>query len=110
MRRKILIFLLIICFSYNLSTSREILVENKGNYILLKNVHKTKLNHKKTKHYKKYKKRKRKYYKYFVAKKNGKIFHKPYCKFAKKIKHKVKFKSKFQAIKKGYRPCKICRP
>lgn len=110
MGRKILVFFLIICFSYNLSISKEILIENKGNYILLKNVPETNLNYKKTEIHRKHKKQKRKQYKYFVAKKNRKIFHKPNCKFAKRIKHKVKFKSRKQAIKKGYRPCKICKP
>ncbi|HIE59673.1 MAG TPA: hypothetical protein EYP82_07080 [Hydrogenothermaceae bacterium] len=110
MGRKFLVIYLLICFLFSLSISKEILIENKGNYILLKNIPETKSNHKKTKSYRKYKKQKRKQHKYFVDKKNGKIFHKPDCKFAKKIKHKVKFKSKKQARNAGLRPCKVCKP
>lgn len=110
MERKFLVILLSICFLFNSGISKEILIKNKGNYFLLKNIPETGLNHKKAKSYKKDKKQKRKQYKYFVAKKNGKIFHKVDCKFAKKIKHKVKFKSRKQAVKKGYKPCKICKP
>jgi len=43
---------------------------------------------------------------------NTKVFHRPDCRYAKKIKkNNLKiFKSKSQAEKAGYRPCKVCKP
>jgi hypothetical protein len=39
-------------------------------------------------------------------------FHLPDCEWAKKIspKNRVYFKSKSEALKRGYQPCKVCRP
>jgi len=50
-------------------------------------------------------------YKY-VASKNSKIFHKPGCRWAKRIKPEnlVGYNSKDEAIKAGKRPCKWCKP
>jgi len=50
-------------------------------------------------------------YKY-VASKNSKIFHKPGCSWAKRIKTEnlVGYNSKEEAIKAGKRPCKLCKP
>jgi len=49
---------------------------------------------------------------YYIGNKNSKIFHRPDCEWAKKIapQNKVIFKSKEEAIKAGYRPCKVCKP
>ena len=48
----------------------------------------------------------------FVASKKSNKFHKPTCTYAKKIKksNKITFKSKSQAKKSGYKPCKKCHP
>jgi hypothetical protein len=50
-------------------------------------------------------------YKY-VASKNSKDFHKPGCRWAKRIKPEnlVGYSSKNEAIKAGKRPCKQCNP
>lgn len=48
----------------------------------------------------------------YVASKNSNKFHKKSCKYVKKIKkyNKITFKSKSQAKKSGYKPCKKCHP
>lgn len=48
----------------------------------------------------------------YVASKNSDKFHKKSCTYAKKIKkyNKITFKSKSQAKKCGYKPCKKCHP
>lgn len=38
------------------------------------------------------------------------VFHKSSCAHAKKIKNKVYFKSRIEAVDSGYRPCKHCKP
>ena len=48
----------------------------------------------------------------YVGSKNSDKFHKKTCHSAKKIKsyNKITFKSKSQAKKMGYKPCKRCHP
>ncbi|RKY35482.1 MAG: hypothetical protein DRP78_05420 [Candidatus Omnitrophota bacterium] len=48
----------------------------------------------------------------YIGDKNSKKFHKPNCSWAKKIKreNKVIFKTRKEALKKGYIPCKSCNP
>lgn len=48
----------------------------------------------------------------YVGSKNSDKYHKKTCTFAKKIKkyNKVTFKSKSQAKRMGYKPCKKCHP
>jgi len=48
----------------------------------------------------------------FWASKNSNKYHYPSCKWAQKIKpsNLIKFKSPEEAIKKGYQPCKVCKP
>jgi hypothetical protein len=50
-------------------------------------------------------------YKY-VASKNSKVFHKPDCRWAKRIKpaNLVTYSSRAEAIEAGKRPCKVCKP
>jgi len=50
-------------------------------------------------------------YKY-VASKNSKVFHKPTCTWAQRIKPKnlIGYNSRAEAIQAGKRPCKICKP
>ena len=50
-------------------------------------------------------------YKY-VASKNSKVFHKPHCSGALRIKPKnlIGYSSRAEALKAGKRPCKICKP
>jgi hypothetical protein len=48
----------------------------------------------------------------FVASKNSKVFHKPTCSSAKRIKpgNLVTYGTKDKAAEAGKRPCKICKP
>ena len=48
----------------------------------------------------------------YVASKNSKVFHRPDCKWAKRIspKNLIGYKSREEAIKSGRRPCGICGP
>jgi hypothetical protein len=50
-------------------------------------------------------------YKY-VASKNSKVFHKPQCIWAKRIKQEnlTTYNSRTEAINAGKRPCKLCKP
>jgi micrococcal nuclease len=49
---------------------------------------------------------------YYIGNKKSKIFHRPDCQWAKKIapQNKVIFKYREEAVKAGYRPCKVCKP
>ena len=49
---------------------------------------------------------------YYVASKNGTVFHRPGCKWAKQIKsyNLIKFKTRDEALNKGYSPCRTCNP
>jgi micrococcal nuclease len=48
----------------------------------------------------------------YVASKNSKVFHRPDCKWAKKIspKNLIGFESREEAIRSGRRPCRSCGP
>lgn len=48
----------------------------------------------------------------FVASKNSKVFHKPDCRWAQRIKpiNLITFSTRDQAIQAGKRPCKQCKP
>jgi len=48
----------------------------------------------------------------YVASKNSKVFHRPDCKWVKKIspKNLIGFKSREDAIRSGRRPCRSCEP
>lgn len=48
----------------------------------------------------------------YVASKNSKVFHKPDCRWAKKISpaNFVGYQSRDEAINDGKRPCKLCKP
>ncbi len=48
----------------------------------------------------------------YVASKNSKVFHKPDCSSARRIKPEnlIDYNSRAEAIKAGKRPCKICKP
>jgi len=48
----------------------------------------------------------------YVASKNSKVFHRPSCKWVKKIKpgNLIGFSSRAEAVKSGRRPCKSCKP
>lgn len=48
----------------------------------------------------------------YIGNKNSKKFHLPDCQWAEKIspRNRVYFKSRDEAIKAGYEPCKVCRP
>jgi len=48
----------------------------------------------------------------YVASKNSNVFHRPECKWAKRIspKNLIGFKSREEAIRNGRRPCRSCKP
>jgi len=48
----------------------------------------------------------------YIGNKNSKKFHLPDCQWAEKISrgNRVYFKSRDEALKAGYEPCKVCRP
>lgn len=48
----------------------------------------------------------------YVGSKRSYIFHKPDCSYASKVseKQKITFKSRLDAIKIGYSPCRKCKP
>ncbi|WP_457643029.1 Ada metal-binding domain-containing protein [Persephonella sp.] len=105
----------VLCLVYFLPAfaQERVIIENKGSHYHIevykepeyrapKNVKPNKKKYRKGKH--------RKKEKYYVAKENGKVFHRPSCRFAKKIKHKVRFKTKRKAKNAGLRPCKVCKP
>jgi len=48
----------------------------------------------------------------YVASKKSDKFHHPYCRWAQRIKpeNQIWFKSRQEAIDKGYVPCKVCKP
>jgi len=48
----------------------------------------------------------------YVASKNSEVFHKPDCRWAKKIspKNLVSYKGREKAIEDGKRPCRTCKP
>jgi len=48
----------------------------------------------------------------YIGNKNSKKFHLPDCQWAEKISpgNRVYFKSRDEAVKAGYVPCKVCRP
>jgi len=50
--------------------------------------------------------------KFYLGNRNSYRFHRPGCPFAKKISHKngVRFKSRYDAFRDGYSPCKRCMP
>jgi len=48
----------------------------------------------------------------YVASKNSKVFHRPDCKWVKKIspKNLIGFKSREEAVRSGRKPCRSCEP
>lgn len=48
----------------------------------------------------------------YIGNSNSRIFHKPSCSSANTMKeeNKVSFKSREDAVKSGYAPCKRCKP
>jgi methylphosphotriester-DNA--protein-cysteine methyltransferase len=48
----------------------------------------------------------------YVGSKNSNVYHLPSCRYVTKItkEHLITFETKDEAQKKGYRPCKVCKP
>lgn len=48
----------------------------------------------------------------YIGSKRSKRFHRPNCKWAKKIykENKITFKNRDEALDKGYSPCRVCNP
>jgi micrococcal nuclease len=49
---------------------------------------------------------------FYIGNKRTYVFHRPSCKYAEKIseKNRIIFRSRFDAIRIGYSPCRQCRP
>ncbi len=103
------IFLGLFCFSY---AQERVIIEERGNYYHLETYREPYYKPEKPlkKPAKKLYKKAKKKEKYYIAKEKGNIFHRPSCKFAKKIKYKIKFKTRRKAINSSLRPCKVCKP
>ncbi|MCD4716389.1 MAG: hypothetical protein K8R45_06565, partial [Desulfobacterales bacterium] len=50
--------------------------------------------------------------KFYLGNRNSYRFHRPGCRYAKKISRKngIRFKSRYEAFRAGYSPCKRCMP
>jgi len=96
-----------VLFIFGISFGFEkVFVEDNGEYLQLK-VQNINYNSKKSKNrYKTHKKRES----YYLSKKGSKVFHRPNCRFAKKIKNKIIYKTRKEARKHHLRPCKVCKP
>lgn len=46
----------------------------------------------------------------YIGNKNSKKFHKPDCRYLPALQNRVYFKTRDEATKAGYVPCKICKP
>ncbi|WP_029520487.1 Ada metal-binding domain-containing protein [Persephonella sp. IF05-L8] len=107
-------FLVLLFFTSSAFSLEKTIIEDKGGYYKVETYQEyipKKYNHKQhTKRKAHIKKKSRKKASYYVAKSKGKIFHRPDCRFAKRIKHKIVFKSRKKAVKSGLRPCKVCSP
>ena len=101
-----LIFIGLFCFSY---AQEEVIIEKKGqNYYHVETYSEPSYKPKKERYKKSYRHRKKS--RFYVASKKGKDFHIPSCRFARKIKNKIIFKTKRKARRSGLRPCKLCKP
>ncbi len=96
-----LTFLICFCFSY---PKEKVFLEKSGKGIFIKKVEIPEYN--KHKKHKRIKKREG----FYVFSKRGKVFHRPDCKFARKIKNKIIVKTREEALRKGLKPCRFCKP
>ncbi|WP_457624830.1 Ada metal-binding domain-containing protein [Persephonella sp.] len=103
----LLIFTGLFCFSY---AQDRVIIENRGTHYHIESF--TEPSYKPEKPYKKPSKRyyRKKKEKFYISSKKGKVFHRPSCRFAKKIKNRKIYKTRKKAVKAGLRPCKLCRP
>ena len=90
---------------YTFTTSQEVIVIKS--YKDVYHLEKKSIPHFKNKTKRKIKHKRESFY---VAGKKSKVFHRPDCPFARRLKSKVMFKTKYQALKKGLRPCRKCKP
>ncbi len=103
--KKIIFSICSVFILFNFSNSQEIIIiKSNGNIYSLekKSIPKNKKTVKK--------KLKHKRESFYIAGRKSKVFHRPNCPFAKRLKSKVIFKSRYEAIKKGLRPCSRCKP
>ncbi len=100
---KKIIFFAVLSFVFSAFSQEVLYIKQKGNTVFLKKTSFPEI--KKKKHH-----RKRKAESFYIAKKKGKVFHRPDCRFAKRIKNKIILKSRRSALGKGYKPCKVCKP
>ncbi len=105
--------ILCLLWAFPVFAQERVIIENKGNHYHVEVYKEPAYKSKKypgTKKKSYRKKKHRKKEKYYIAKENGKVYHRPSCRFAKKIKHRIKFKTKKRAERAGLRPCKVCKP
>ncbi|HHG74053.1 MAG TPA: hypothetical protein ENK22_03340 [Persephonella sp.] len=103
---RFLVFIGLFCLSY---AQDRVIIEKKGqNHYHVETYTEPSYKPKREKYKKSHRYRKKS--RFYVASKKGKVFHRPSCRFSKKIKNKIIFKTKRKAKNSGLRPCKLCRP
>jgi len=103
-----LAFLVLFYFSYG---EEGVIIEKRNGYYHVENYKfSTKSGAKQSKKSKKTARKLNKKEAYYLSSKKGRVFHRPSCRFAKRIKHKVKYSTKREALNKGLRPCSVCKP
>ncbi|SNZ06217.1 Metal binding domain of Ada [Persephonella hydrogeniphila] len=100
------VFLLLTGIFYFSYAQERVIIENRGTHYHVESYTEPSYSPKKSKkkHYSKKKER------FYISKQKGKVFHRPSCRFAKKIKNKKVFKTRRKAVNAGLRPCKLCKP
>ncbi|MDQ7055400.1 MAG: Ada metal-binding domain-containing protein [Persephonella sp.] len=105
-----LVFCIILSLSVFAYSQERVIIENRGDHYHVENFYLPETDVKRDTSQKYHRKKSVKKERYYIAKEKGKVFHRPSCRFGKKIKHKMIFKSRKKAIKAGLRPCRVCRP
>lgn len=103
--KKLLSFLCSFFTLYTFANSQEIIVIKS--YKDIYHLEKKSIPHFKNKTKRKIRHKRESFY---VAGKKSKVFHRPDCPFAKRLKSKVIFETRYEAIRKGLRPCRKCKP
>ncbi len=105
-----LIFCFTLLFVFSAYSQEKVIIEKRGDHYHIESFYLPETTVQKPSSQKRHRKKSVKKERYYIAKEKGKVFHRPSCRFGKKIKHKVIFKSKEKAVKAGLRPCRICKP
>jgi len=106
----LLIFCIILSIFVFAYSQERVIIEKRGDHYHVESFYLPETTDQKPSYKKHYRKKSVKKERYYIAKEKGKVFHRPSCRFGKKIKHKVIFKSRKKAVKTGLRPCRVCKP